>query len=144
MSQLEKVSRGKSAGFDCMTIEAIQLGSEEVAAALARFSGLVSDERSDTSQDRRTVIVVLLTKQRGGGSLFEHLRPIMLLPVTGKLYSRCLLNRLEQSIGPVSDFTFGSRSIYEATDLTMCMLRLQSQRNEWRAPWNFLKAEPTA
>lgn len=61
----------------------------------------------------------------------------------GKLYSRCCLSRLEQWIGPVSDFTLGLRIFYQATDLTMRLLRLQSRRNEWRAPWNFLNTGVT-
>lgn len=88
-----------------------------------------------------TVTAVFILRQTEW-DLFKHLRPIMLLPITGKLYSRCLLSRLDPWIQPVSDFTFGFRKFFQASDLTMCLLRLKARREEWGEPWN-LKTDLT-
>lgn len=90
----------------------------------------------------RVGVAVQLPKQREW-DLFKHVHPIMLLPTTGKLSSRCLLNHLKPWVGLVNDFTFVFRRFYQATDPTMCLLRQQSRRNEWRRPWNFLKTDIT-
>lgn len=81
---------GKSAGSDGLTAEALQQAPEVVIAQLAiLFAGVVNHEWVDLPTEWRKVTAVLIPKQ-SEWSLFKHLRPIMLLPIIGKLYSRCL------------------------------------------------------
>eukprot|EP00973_Karenia_brevis_P030253 4169875-Karenia_brevis.AAC.1 len=130
--QIGKLKRGKSRDKAGITAELFKASGKQLKSAiLTLFNDILNSELMPPESWRTTCITVLF---KGGDAQFpDNYRPIAILRVLYKLFSRLLLQRLkpkleeEQSVDQA-----GFRSGFSTDDHLFTLMQLREKTDEWR------------
>ena len=111
---------GKSCSEEDMVVaEMLFLLSEEVLDLLAELfkDRLMNRQGNDDNLVWNTHVVSLIAKKGGGAEYTKDFRPIALLPVIYKLYSRILLTLVIDRMQDLSPYQFAFRKGYQCGEV---------------------------
>lgn len=131
--EISRMKPGKCAGSGGFTAGAMHAWSDDTLRLLAAFFvELIQNRVSPWLEAWRSVrcVRVLIPKLQSWGKI-KDLRPIMLLPVTPKLYSRVLLYVLRPWISPREEWPLGIHAHDQPAELIRCVLGILEKAVEW-------------
>ncbi|VDM00205.1 unnamed protein product [Schistocephalus solidus] len=128
---VQQISSGKALGYDAIPPEVYKHGRPRL---MAEFTTLFQEmwRQGKVLQDFKDATIVHFYKREGNRQLCDNHRGISLLSITGKIFTRILLNRLsghlEQGLLPESQCGF--RRYRGTTDLNFPARQLQDKCQE--------------
>ena len=93
---LRGMKNGKSPGEDGLTAEMFKLRGEKMKEQLAKLFSICLRKREIPSSWNNAIIILLYKK--GDKERVENYRPISLLSVLYKMFTKVILNRIEQDL----------------------------------------------
>lgn len=131
-ARLSTLTSGKSPGHDGITGEMLRIGAEILAPALTNiFNQCLNGQIPSGFGDGRTILLV----KNGDPTLTKNYRPITLLPVIQKTFSKVLNHRLAPILdGQRSISQMGFRSNYSTLDGIFTLNQLISNCREYQLP----------
>ena len=132
--QLEKMARKKAADGSGVVVEMLQAGGEELLEAIAEtYNELMKEDAMVPSDWMMTRLIVIFKK--GDQSMPENYRPIAILPIVYKLFSRILCERVKGMLnGAQTCDQAGFRSGYSCDDHLFAITMMIEISLEWNQP----------
>lgn len=130
---LKSMKRGKAAGEDGVSVDILKAGGDVVIAKLANlFTKCLKDGKTPTSW--KNAVVVLLHK-KGDTKDLKNYRPISLLSVLYKLFTRVITNRIGNTLDANQPREqAGFRSGFSTIDHIHAVNQVIEKTNEYRKP----------
>ena len=132
---IESLSTDKAPGNDGIPPEIIKAGKD--SSLIQRLHELLLDcwEEGSVPQDMRDAKIVTLYKNKGDRSDCNNFRGISLLSITGKVFARVVLNRLQKLAERVyPESQCGFRAARSTIDMVFSVRQLQEKCREQRRP----------
>ena len=132
---IDSLSSDKAPGNDGIPPEIIKAGKD--SSLIHRLHELLIDcwEEGTVPQDMRDAKIVTLYKNKGDRSDCNNFRGISLLSITGKVFARVVLNRLQKLAEKVyPESQCGFRASRSTIDMVFSVRQLQEKCREQRRP----------
>uniref|UniRef100_A0A7I5EE48 Reverse transcriptase domain-containing protein n=1 Tax=Haemonchus contortus TaxID=6289 RepID=A0A7I5EE48_HAECO len=130
---IETMPKGKAPGADGLSLEALQACGHKIHCALAqRFTRYVNDCKAPDAWRKSKTILLF---KKGDKEDSDNYRPITLLPVLYKVFTRCLLARIRRQLDeaqPVEQAAF--RRKFSTLDYIITCCRIIEAVREYHEP----------
>ncbi|CAM4830075.1 unnamed protein product [Rotaria magnacalcarata] len=131
---LNQMKSRKAPGSDEVTADILKAGGESVIKWLHEmFTGMRENEQ--VVKEWSSTTLIRLYKNKGDKKLCDNYRGISLLSVTGKIFSRIILNRIQNSVDErLLEIQSGFRSNKSTIDQIFTLKMTMERRREFNKP----------
>nr|VZI29615.1 unnamed protein product [Spirometra erinaceieuropaei] len=131
---VQQLSNGKAPGSDAIPAEVYNHGDPQLLDHLAALCPEMR-RQGEVPQDFKDATIVHLYKRKGNRQVCDSYRSISLLNISGKIFARILLNRLNNHLEPglLPESQCGFRRYRGTTDTIFAARQLQEKCQEMRA-----------
>ncbi|VDL86622.1 unnamed protein product, partial [Nippostrongylus brasiliensis] len=130
---IESMPRGKAPGTDKLSVELLQACGDKLYCALAkRFTVYISECKVPAAWKKSSAVLLF---KKGDKEDLENYRPITLLPVLYKVFTRCILARIRGTLKEAQPIEqAGFRKGYSTLDHILTCCRLIEVAQEYHEP----------
>jgi len=142
--QIKRLKKGKCEDEGGLVTEILRLGGHEMASELASMYNSVLHRRSEAPPAWKSAKIAILFK-KGDKKQPENYRPISIIPLLYKLFSKIILKRIHKTLNDAqSRDQAGFRPTYSCEDHLFTVLMITETLNErgkplWIATIDFKK-----
>ena len=137
--EVAHMKQGKSCADDMLVVEMLQELSYTQRVTLADL--YTARARGDMAAPSWHQLVATLLCKVPVVTKPSELRPITLMPVLQKVYSRLLLSKAGPKSAHQSEHMFGFRKQYQIAELLQCVQQIREKSRAWNLPLFLLKAD---
>ena len=135
-SAIKKLSRGKAPGEDGVTAGILKDGGQPIVDILTKLYNRCLSEGQVPSTWKNASVIIL--HKKGDKTDIKNYRPISLLPVIYKVFSKIILGRMRNTLDErLSREQAGFRPGYSTIDHIQVVSQLQEKANEYNIPLCF-------
>ena len=124
---------GKSCAEDFIVIEMLRELADDILQCIARaFQLRLLNHCSEDGDDAWDFLSVLLIRKKIAATTIKHFRPISIIPVLNKVYSKMLLFLCNPYLKELSAPQFACRKRHQAHEVIFTLRNLIEKQLEWR------------